>query len=97
MWLSVLSCAFLASDGLSAVQRSFDVVVSNPPIHAGIRTDTRLSLQLLESVREHISPGGRLILVANRHLPYENWLSRNFRQVKALAANSNFKVIAAEK
>ena len=64
----------LASDGLSALETSFDVIVSNPPIHAGIRTDNGLGMRLLEPVLEHIKPGGMLVMVANVHLPYEGWL-----------------------
>ena len=83
------------SDGLSEINGSFDVIVSNPPIHVGARTDNQLGMRLLESVHEHIRPGGRLILVANIHLPYENWLSTRFRKLKELAANDNYKVIMA--
>lgn len=85
----------LASDGLSEINDTFDFVVSNPPIHAGARTDNHLGLRLLESVHEHIRPGGKLILVANIHLPYEGWLSARFKRYCELAANNNFKVIAA--
>jgi len=87
----------LASDGLSELKSSFDLVVSNPPIHAGVKTDSRLSIRLLESVHEHIRPGGRLILVANVHLPYEKWLSNRFRRVDSLAENDNYKIIRAQK
>ncbi len=86
----------LASDGLSELNGSFDLIVSNPPIHAGIKTDSRLSMRLLESVHEHIRPGGRLILVANIHLPYEGWLSQRFRRCHELLANDVYKVILAE-
>ena len=92
-----LSGAVLASDGLSEVNHCYDLVISNPPLHASVRTDSRLSLRLLEKVHEYIRPGGRLILVANRHLPYERWLSQNFRQLEELAVNSKFKVIVAKK
>ena len=85
----------LPSNGLSAVTGRYDMVISNPPIHTGVKTDNRLGMRLLESVHQHIRPGGGLILVANRHLPYENWLSDNFRQVKEIAADHNFKVISA--
>lgn len=85
----------LASNGLSEVSDIYDVVISNPPIHAGARTDTQLGLRLLESVHEHIRPGGKLILVANIHLPYENWLSARFKRFSELAANANYKVIVA--
>ena len=89
--------SIIASDGLSAVQHRYDVVISNPPMHADVKTDNHMSLRLLESVQGHIEAGGRLILVANRHLPYENWLSQNFKQVFELAENRFFKVIVAEK
>jgi len=92
-----LSGTVIASDGLAEVSHSYDMVISNPPIHAGVKTDNRLSLRLLEAVHEHIRPGGKLILVANRHLPYENWLAQNFSQLEELAANNAFKVIAAKK
>ena len=87
----------LPSDGLSEINDSFDVIVSNPPIHVGARTDNQLGMRLLESVHEYIRPGGRLILVANVHLPYENWLSARFKRFSELAANDNYKVIVATK
>lgn len=90
-----LDGAILASDGLSELNDTFDIVVSNPPIHAGTRTDTRLGIRLLESIQEHIRPGGKLVLVANVHLPYENWLRSCFKRVGELAANQNYKVIEA--
>lgn len=85
----------IASDGLSQANQSYAVIISNPPIHVGVKTDNRMSLRLLDSVQQHIEPGGSLILVANRHLPYENWLSQNFQQVVELAENRYFKVIIA--
>ena len=93
--LNHLNGLVLASNGLSEVSGKFDFVVSNPPIHAGAKTDNRLVLRLLESVHEYIRPGGKLILVANVHLPYENWLSTRFKRFGKLAANDNYKVIVA--
>lgn len=86
----------MASNGLSEVSDRYDVIVSNPPIHAGIKTDNRLGMRLLETVHENIRPGGSLIMVANVHLPYEKWLSRHFKRTLELTANENFKVIMAK-
>ena len=85
----------LASNGLSEVSQSYDAVVTNPPIHAGVKTDNQLGMRLLDSIHQHINPGGMLILVANIHLPYEKWLKARFKKVTTLAANENFKVIMA--
>lgn len=87
----------LASDGLSELKGSFDLIVSNPPIHAGVKTDNHLSMRLLESVHDHINPGGKLIMVANVHLPYENWISQKFEHSRELASNNSYKVILAKK
>jgi 16S rRNA (guanine1207-N2)-methyltransferase len=92
-----LSGTVLASDGLTELNGSFDVVVSNPPIHAGVKTDSQLGMRLLESVHEFINPGGMLIMVANLHLPYEYWLEQKFRRYNELAANGHYKVIVAKK
>ncbi len=93
--LNHLNGQVLESDGLSEVSGSYDFVVSNPPIHTGAKTDNQLGIRLLDSVHEHIRPGGKLILVANVHLPYENWLSSRFKRHSELAANKNYKVIVA--
>lgn len=92
-----LKGSILASDGLSGLDGSFDLIVSNPPIHAGVKTDSRLGLRLLESVHDHINPGGMLIIVANVHLPYENWMTQKFTRYSELVANTNYKVIVAKK
>jgi 16S rRNA (guanine1207-N2)-methyltransferase len=91
-----LNGCLLASDGLSEVKQTYDMIISNPPIHAGVKTNNRMSVRLLESVHKHLRPGGRLILVANRHLPYERGLSDGFHQVSELVKNKHFKVIVAE-
>ena len=46
---------------------------------------------------EALKPGGRLWLVANRHLPYEQVLNASFGDVRAVAERDGFKVIAAVK
>ncbi|MGA9572511.1 MAG: methyltransferase [Lysobacterales bacterium] len=94
-----LKASVLASDGLGDLAGEFDFVISNPPIHAGVKTDNRLGMRLLDSIHGHIRTGGRFILVANIHLPYENWLSTRFRSISTLAvnANKNYKIITAKK
>ncbi len=92
-----VKATLLAADGLDGVTGRFDLVVTNPPIHAGVSTDNRLGMRLLDTVHERLLNGGRLILVANRHLPYENWLSTRFSSHGQLAANENFKVLTAKK
>lgn len=90
-----LKGALLASDGLASVETRYDLILSNPPIHSGLKTDNHLSMQLLASVEKHLQPNGRLVIVANRHLPYEKWLGEKFRDVTELSTNQHFKVLSA--
>lgn len=90
-----LQVGCIASDGLSELTQKYDFIVSNPPIHAGVKTDSQLGVRLLSSAHQHLNTGGTLIIVANIHLPYENLLSRTFRHQRQLLANDRYKVIAA--
>ena len=92
-----VQASVIASDGLAGLSGEFDLVVSNPPIHAGVKTDNLLGMRLMDAIHAHVRNGGRLVIVANAHLPYENWLSKRFRSVHRLAANGSFKVIMAKK
>ena len=86
----------IASDGLSELTGSFDTIVSNPPIHADLKTDNQLGIRLLEPIHQFMNPGSTLIIVANIHLPYEKWLSGTFRSHQQLLTNDRYKIIAAK-
>lgn len=90
-----LQGTLLAADGLSGLETRYNWILSNPPIHSGVKTDNHLSMQLLTDVKKHLQPGGQLIIVANRHLPYEKWLEERFKQVTELSLNQHFKVLCA--
>ena len=49
----------------------------------------------IEAAAATLVPGGRLIMVANRNLPYEERLSALFRHYEMLADEGGFKVLLA--
>jgi 16S rRNA (guanine1207-N2)-methyltransferase len=49
----------------------YDAVVMNPPFHTGKNEDVGLGQLFVEKAWASLRPGGRLFLVANRHLAYE--------------------------
>lgn len=74
-----------------------DFVVMNPPFHdAGIE-DQGLGQLFIERAAVMLTAGGKLWLVANRHLPYEALLARAFAHVTAVAEADGFKIYSAEK
>ncbi|MBA3670647.1 MAG: methyltransferase [Gemmatimonadaceae bacterium] len=85
-----------ASDIAGAVlDERFDVVVTNPPFHVGKATDLSVPMQFIGDAWEVLSPGGRLLLVANRTLPYENAIRHRFGAVESLHDGPRFKVLSA--
>ena len=74
----------------------YDFIVSNPPFHAQGRADRpELGQRFIEVAAQALRPGGRLYLVANRHLPYEAALAAHFGHVRVLAQQDGFKAIEA--
>jgi 16S rRNA (guanine1207-N2)-methyltransferase len=86
----------LASDVASAVMdERFDVVVTNPPFHVGKATALDVPLQFIEDAWRVLAPAGRLYLVANRTLPYEQVIARRFGNIANLHDGPRFKVLSA--
>jgi 16S rRNA (guanine1207-N2)-methyltransferase len=83
------------SDVAAGIDGRFDVVVSNPPFHVGGRGLPALGQAFVRSAAAALKSGGRLLLVANAHLPYEAELARGFTDVQVRAATPAFKLIEA--
>ena len=89
----------VASDVFSDIPRdlggSFDWVLSNPPFHSGISTDYQPAQRLIQDSKRYIRSGGRLMIVANRHLPYEQWLEASYKRWEVVTQENGFKVLCA--
>lgn len=83
-------------DALDAATGRYDLVVSNPPFHAGKAVDTTMAHAFITQARAHLAPGGRLVLVANRFLPYERELKPHFARVASFAESGSYKLLAGE-
>ena len=86
----------LASDiaGLVLEER-FDVVVTNPPFHVGKVTDLDVPIQFINDAHNVLASGGRMFLVANRTLPYEQAIKHCFGNVGNVQDGPRFKVLSA--
>jgi len=83
-------------DVTTGLGKRFDVIVSNPPFHAQGRADRPdIGRRFIAVASEALRPGGRLWLVANRHLPYEAELAVHFGSVRTVAQDQGFKVFEA--
>lgn len=77
------------------VDRRFDWIVMNPPFHAGRASEPDIGKAFIAAASKALKPGGRLLMVANRKLPYEQALAQGFRRVEEKTAEAGFKVIEA--
>jgi 16S rRNA (guanine1207-N2)-methyltransferase len=85
-------------DIASGLPQAYDVIVSNPPFHAQGRADRPdIGRAFIAAAADALNPGGRLWLVANRHLPYEQTLQTRFARVRTVAQQAGFKVIESVK
>jgi 16S rRNA (guanine1207-N2)-methyltransferase len=67
----------------------------NPPFHVGRASDPSLGRTFIASAAKMLAGHGKLWMVANRHLPYEQALKDAFRNVDVIAQNNAFKVFHA--
>jgi 16S rRNA (guanine1207-N2)-methyltransferase len=79
------------------VQASYDTVIMNPPFHAARTAETLIGKSMIAAAAKALKPGGRLLMVANRELPYENTLERDFRRFERIDVDRLYKVIRALK
>ena len=90
-----VSC--LESDGFSALEgRTFDAVITNPPIRAG----KHVIYRLVREAFDHLSPGGSLFLVIRKQQGAEScirYLEGFFASVEKLDRSAGFWVLQARK
>jgi 16S rRNA (guanine1207-N2)-methyltransferase len=88
----------LLSDGVSQVVDGdpFDVVITNPPFHQGREVDYQVAHQFVRDSREVLRSGGRLFLVSNRFVDYEDLIRETFGCVATACADRRYHVLTAE-
>lgn len=85
----------LLGEGLAAARDGYDLVASNPPIHARREESMHALAELARLAPALLAARGRLILVTQRRLPAGRMLAETFRQVVAAADGGPFRVWAA--
>jgi len=76
----------------------YDVIVCNPPFHTHARTDRPdVGRRFIAAASAALRPGGRLWMVANRHLAYERALGTGFERVRIVTQQHGFKIVEAVK
>ncbi|MDI7862941.1 class I SAM-dependent methyltransferase [Rhizobiaceae bacterium n13] len=93
-----LSARFFWQDLASEpTKEKYDLVIMNPPFHEGHAAEPSLGQAMIAAAAASLRSGGKLLLVANRGLPYEQALAAGFREHGETCRNARFKVLWARK
>ncbi len=87
-----LDATIVHGDTLLNTPGQFDIIVCNPPFHDGHRQLTNFAQRMFEQSARQLTPGGQLLVVANRHLPYPALLKQQYRRVQVVKQNPKFIV-----
>lgn len=93
--LNNLSGEFVATNSLSNVTGKYDVVVSNPPFHKGIKTHYLATETFLSTVKRHMSSAAHLFVVANSFLKYQPIIDASIAKSQILAKRNGFTIYQA--
>ncbi len=75
----------------------YDLILSNPPFHTAHDVDYRVTETIIRQSYQSLVPGGQLVVVANRFIPYDRLISGTFGRVTQLAESGRFHVLSGLK
>lgn len=84
---------FLWCDVRQGLKNRYDAILANPPFHDGLAADMALGQAFLRQAARALRSGGRLFIVANRHLPYETILREEGLTLDTLADKDGYKIL----
>lgn len=79
------------------IEQHYDWVIMNPPFHDGRTSKLDLGLAFIEKAHLVLKPGGKMLMVANRHLAYDQFVKQLFSKMKIVSQQDGFKIIYAAK
>lgn len=79
------------------VEKRYDLIVMNPPFHQGRAADPAIGQAMIVSAASALKPGGRVFMVQNRGLPYDQILRARFSRVEEVARDAAFRVVVAQR
>lgn len=92
----VRNATVYAGDVYSGTEGAFDLILSNPPFHQDFDVTFNVAHRIIREAKQHLNPGGRLVIVANAFLSYEKLMTEHLSDVKVLAKNSRYMVIQGQ-
>lgn len=96
--LGIKNADVLPSDVYSAIDdKAFDLIACNPPFHKQFETNAHIPQRMIRDAHTHLNNGGRLVIVANAFLRYEEIMIETFGNCRTIASTSKFKVLEGKR
>ena len=78
------------------IDDKYDWVIMNQPFHQDIDTRLDMGKTFIKNAASILTPGGKLLMVANQHLAYEACLKQHFSHVDIRQQADGFKILLAK-
>ncbi len=89
---------FVVGDKLGGFNKDFaNLIICNPPFHQDSKVLTDTAMKMFKEAKKVLKPGGRFLVVANRHLGYHKHLRAIFHNMKIIDKNEKFNVYSSYK
>jgi 16S rRNA (guanine1207-N2)-methyltransferase len=72
--------------------RTFDLIISNPPLHVGVREDHTAINQLMADAPGRLHKDGVLQMVVQRRVMLQRPLAERFNQVESIAEDARYRI-----
>lgn len=95
--LAGLQGAVIASDAGDCLTEQVDILLCNPPFHAGFSTSGDLTDKFLAAAARLLNPEGIACFVVNLHIPLERKAQKWFDRIDHHSDNGHFKLITLRK
>ena len=82
----------IGGDLFSPISGRVDMIVTNPPFHDRRQRTTDITRRLIAEAPAYLNKEGEMWLVANRELPYAQWLDEAFSHVQVAGETTRFRV-----
>lgn len=82
----------ITADCAKGISEKFDLILCNPPFHAGFGIEGDLTDRFLQAAHDRLQLTGVACFVTNLHIPLERKARDLFHQVEVIASNNNFKL-----
>lgn len=88
----IKAAEFIHTDVLTGLQQPADWIICNPPFHKGNQVLTDIAMRMFTQAAQNLNKGGKLLVIANRHLPYGSQFKRHFGGFKVLFKDAKFSL-----